>query len=132
MVDQLAARRRADPITPFTPEALLDIQNQCREVRGAADVRDYLVSIVRLTREDEDVKLGASPRATIDLWRASQTAAAVDGRDFVIPDDVKRMAVPVLAHRLVLNVEARVRGRSGADVVNAVLERAAVPVEAAV
>jgi MoxR-like ATPase len=131
MVTQLNVRRHAEPITPFTPEALLDIQNQCQEVRGEPDVRDYLVSLVRSTREDDDVKLGASPRATLDLWRAAQTAAAVDGRDFVIPDDVKRMAVPVLAHRLVLNVEARVRGRSGADVVNAVMERAAVPVEAA-
>jgi MoxR-like ATPase len=130
LVDNAAALRTASPVSPFTPDELLRIQARCREVRGEPDVRDYLVAVVRGTREGEDVKLGASPRATLDLWRAAQTAAAVDGRDFVIPDDVKRMAVPVLAHRLVLTVEARVRGRTGADVVADVLDRAAVPVEA--
>jgi MoxR-like ATPase len=95
----------------------------------ATDVLAYLVSVTRATRTDPDVRLGASPRATLALYRAVQTWAAMQGRDYVLPDDVKRLAGPVLAHRVVVTIEARLRGRSAATVVDGVLRAVAVPVE---
>ena len=76
-------------------------------MRVHEDVRHYLVQVARATRSDPDVRLGASPRATLALHRASQTWAAMQGRDFVVPDDVKYLAVPVLAHRLIASLEAQ-------------------------
>ena len=72
-------------------------------------VRGYLLQIVEKTRHHEDVRLGASPRASIALYRTAQAVAAMAGRDFVLPDDVKRMVVPVLAHRIILRPESRLR-----------------------
>src|SRR5205085_9820762 len=97
-------------------------------VRVHDDVRRYLVKISRATRSDEDVRLGASPRATLALHRASQAWAATQGRDFVLPDDVKRLAVPVLAHRLIASLEARLRGRDAAAIVQSILDTVPVPV----
>src|SRR5262249_46846889 len=97
-------------------------------VRLDEDVRRYLVRIARATREDPDVRLGASPRATLALHRASQAWAAMHGRDFVIPDDIKRLAVPVLAHRLISSLEARLRGRDAAAIVQSILDSVPVPV----
>jgi MoxR-like ATPase len=92
------------------------------------DVRRYLVKITRATREDQDVRLGASPRATLALHRSSQAWAAMHGRDFVVPDDIKYLAVPVLAHRLIASLEARLRGRDASTIVQSVLDAVPVPV----
>jgi len=97
-------------------------------VRIHDDVRRYLVRLTRATREDADVRLGASPRATLALHRASQTWAAIQGRDYVVPDDVKRLAVCVLAHRLIASLEARLRGRDAAAIVESILDKIPVPV----
>jgi MoxR-like ATPase len=94
-----------------------------------ADVRHYLVRVSRATRTDPDVRLGASPRATLALLRASQAWAAMHGRDFVTPDDVKHLARPVLAHRLIAGLEARLRGRDAASIVDSILDKIEVPVE---
>ena len=75
-------------------------------------MRDYLLAIVRATREHPDVTLGASTRAALALYKASQARAAMLGRTYVIPDDVKRLAGPTLAHRLIVRPEATLRGRS--------------------
>src|SRR5438552_3779788 len=83
-------------------------------IRVHDDVRRYVVQVSRATRTDGDVRLGASPRATLALHRASQAWAAMHGREYVIPDDVKDLAVPVLAHRLIASLEARLRGRDAA------------------
>jgi MoxR-like ATPase len=98
-------------------------------VRLHDDVRRYLVQVTRATRTDADVRLGASPRATLALQRASQAWAAMHGRDFVIPDDIKSLAVPVLAHRLIASLEARLRGRDAASIVQGILDTLPVPVE---
>ena len=98
-------------------------------MRVQDDVRHYLVQVSRATRTDPDVRLGASPRATLALHRASQAWAAMQGRDFVVPDDVKYLAVPVLAHRLIASLEARLRGRDAASIVESILDSLAVPVE---
>jgi MoxR-like ATPase len=101
---------------------------QCGHVRVQEDVRRYLVQVTRATRTDQDVRLGASPRATLALHRAAQAWAAMQGRDFVLPDDVKRLAVPVLAHRLLASLEARLRGRDAATIVQGILDTLPVPV----
>jgi MoxR-like ATPase len=97
-----------------------------RSVHIAESVRRYAIDIVTATRDNRDLRLGASPRATLHLLRTGRAAAAIDGRDFVLPDDVQALAVPVLAHRLLLSAEAQVSRRTTQAVVADVL--AAVPV----
>jgi MoxR-like ATPase len=92
-------------------------------------VEAYLVDLVRATREEAGVALGASPRASLALYRASQALAALDGRTYVLPDDVKRLAGPVLGHRLSLSDQARLENRGAAETVAAVLHSVPVPVE---
>jgi MoxR-like ATPase len=110
-----------------TSDVMGAIQESCR-VRVNDDVRRYLVRVTRATREDQDVRLGASPRATLALHRASQVWAAMQGRDFVLPDDIKRLAVPVLAHRLISSLEARLRGRDAVTIIETILDTVPVPV----
>jgi MoxR-like ATPase len=88
-----------------------------RSVYVAPSVKRYVVDLVASTRTSPDLRLGGSPRATIHLVRAARARAAVDGRDFVLPDDVQALAVPVLAHRLLLTAEAQIARRSCAEVV---------------
>jgi MoxR-like ATPase len=102
-------------------------QQAVREVYVDPKVRDYIVEIVRNTREHDDVALGGSPRASIALCRASQALAAIRGHDFVLPDDVKRIAAAVLSHRLIIRPESRLRKVSSANVVNEVLAETSVP-----
>jgi MoxR-like ATPase len=109
-------------------EDVLGAVRECGSVRMHDDVRRYLVQVSRATRNDPDVRLGASPRATLALHRASQAWAAVHGRDFVLPDDVKALAVPVLAHRLIASLEARLRGRDAVAIVQGILDSVPVPV----
>lgn len=111
------------------PDEVVTLRDLCSRVRVDEDVQKYLVAITRASREAKDVRLGASPRATLDLYRAAQAWAAMQGRSFVIPDDVKRLAEPVLAHRLVISAEARLRGRSPAQVIEEVVRSVPVPVE---
>ncbi len=91
---------------------LLDLQKLCRRGNVDSAVRDYMVGLVRATREHDDVKLGASPRASLSLHRAAQALAAVRGRNHILPDDVKLLAAPALAHRLIMKTEARLRERT--------------------
>jgi MoxR-like ATPase len=90
-------------------------------------VREYIIRIVGATREHQDVYLGASPRGSLALFRAAQVWAVLQARDFVMPDDVKALAEPTLAHRLIISPAARMRGISGRDVVSEVLDRMPVP-----
>jgi MoxR-like ATPase len=98
-------------------------------VRVAPDVAAYLVALGRATRQHPQVRLGASPRALAGWYRAAQAGAALDGRDHVLPDDVKRLAGPVLAHRLLLTPEAELHARPAAEVVAEVLRQVEAPVE---
>jgi MoxR-like ATPase len=93
-------------------------------------VRRYAVQIVRETRSDPAFELGASPRASLALFRTARAYAAINGRDFVLPDDVKTMAPHVLPHRLILSTQARLRGRDARQMLAEILERVAVPVSA--
>ena len=110
---------------------LLELQRLCRQVYVDESVRRHLLALTRATREHRTVELGASPRASLGLYRAAQAWAALRGRDFVLPDDVKRLVWPVLGHRLVLSPEARVRGRGSRAVIDEIVASVPVPVESA-
>jgi MoxR-like ATPase len=133
--EDLMLRRfeRDDPFTRLRPVAdasdILALQGQRTHVKVGDAVRAYVLDVVRATRTDGRVILGGSPRATLSLHRAIQARALLDGRAFALPDDVKWLAVDVLAHRLVLNAEARLRAQTAETVVASVLESVPVPVE---
>lgn len=92
-------------------------------------LRDYLVRLAHATRRHPDLALGVSPRATLALFRAAQAYAALQGRDYVIPDDIKLLATPVLAHRLLVRPESALRGRTAAAVLSSVLSEVELKVE---
>ena len=106
-------------------------QAAVREVFVHEKVREYIVRISHATRRSPDLAMGASPRATHALYRTSQALAAIEGRNYVIPDDVKYCALPVFCHRVILNPESRLRGRTTVEAVEAVLETIPAPVERA-
>jgi MoxR-like ATPase len=117
-------------ITPVTtPDELVELGTIVRQVLLNEAVEDYLLAIVRGTRTEARIELGASPRAALALARAAQAAAALDGRPFVLPDDVQALAVPVLAHRLALTAQASLRAETKEAVVAAVVAAVPVPVE---
>jgi MoxR-like ATPase len=113
-----------------TPDELVTLQAGVADVHVEDSVRGYAIRLARATRDHGDVALGASPRGTLALLRGSQALAAVAGRDFVLPDDVKRLAPYALAHRLILKPESQIRARSGDSVVASLLETMDVPVTA--
>jgi MoxR-like ATPase len=92
-------------------------------------VRRYLLTVARATRTHAAVELGASPRAALALFHATRAYAAIAGRDYVLPDDVHRLAVPVLAHRIILSSQSRLRGRDTESLVREIIEEVPVPVE---
>ena len=116
-----------DPVTDA--QELLRAQDAVARVRVEESVRRYTVRIVHATREHRTLMLGASPRAALALYKTAQARAAIDGRDFVTPDDVKALASPVLAHRMILTSNARVRGHTAEQALADVLSSVAVPVE---
>jgi MoxR-like ATPase len=124
---------RDDPLRDLQPvtdgEELREAQRQVREIHVEESVRGYVVRIARATREHADIKLGVSPRATLALYRGAQALAAVRGRTFVLPDDVKEIAPYVLTHRVMIGASTRLRGREARDVLVDVMEAVPVPVE---
>ena len=117
-------------LTPlFDRQALGTFREAVRAIRVGEPVRRYIGAVTRATRGLPGVELGASPRASIALFRASQARAAIHGRDYVLPDDVKRQAPAVLRHRLFLDADAQMRGRTPAAIVAEVLGRVPVPAE---
>ncbi len=111
-------------------EELLNAQAQSREVHLEPELREYIVRLVQGTRQLTEVYLGASPRASLALQGVAQGLAAIAGRSFVLPDDIKKAAAPVLAHRLMLRAEARLRGVTAEGLVKDLLAQVPVPVEA--
>ncbi|MEJ7653746.1 MAG: MoxR family ATPase [Chloroflexia bacterium] len=112
-----------------TTAEVLEAVAVARSVTVERDVAGYIAALVRSTRNHTAVELGASPRAGLSLYRSAQSLAALRGREYVLPDDVKELAVPALAHRLVLDQEARLRGRRAPEVLAELLGRLEVPVE---
>jgi MoxR-like ATPase len=131
MLQRLQRSHPIDDLAPVVTAAdVVASQEAIRELHVDDKVRRYILEIVGLTRQHDDVHLGGSPRASLALFRTAQALAAVSGRNFVLPDDVKRMALPVLGHRLILRPESRLRKVTPASVVNEILGEVTVPVAA--
>ncbi len=111
------------------PEDIVQLSQAASEVHLRDDIRNYVVTCVRATREAPGVELGASPRSAIMLAHASRSLALLNGRDYVIPDDVQRLVPPVLGHRLVTSEESWLRGREGEAILGDILETIPVPGE---
>ncbi len=128
MLDRLRRGHPLDQIEPVvTPEEIVECQKAVREVHVDEKVRRYLTQIVHDTRKSDDLSLGGSPRASIALFRTAQALAAASGRDFVQPDDVKKVAAPVLTHRLILRPESRLRKITAESIVEEIVEEVPVP-----
>jgi len=125
---RVARRERAPTVdTILDTERVRAMRSVPEDVRVEADVLDYIATVTRATREDRRVEVGVSPRGTQRLLEAVRARAVLDGREYVVPEDVKRVAVPVLAHRLVLTPDASIEGVSKADIVGNVLDTVTVP-----
>ncbi len=124
---------RAHPIDALQPvvdgRRIVELSRQVWDVHVDDTVRDYIVALVFGTRRHSDLLLGASPRGSHTLYRAAQTYAALQGRDYVLPDDVKRLAAPVLAHRCLVHPESALRGVAVADVIGDILARTPLAIE---
>jgi MoxR-like ATPase len=119
-----------DTLQPVvSAEQLLEMQRAIRAVHWSPEVERYLLLLVRATRGHAAVQLGVSPRGTLALARACEALAAIQGRDYVQPDDVKRLAPSVLAHRLLTTSRARMNGRQNGEIVKDIVESIPVPVE---
>jgi MoxR-like ATPase len=134
--EELEIARRfvgAGPLDALWPVASVgeveELAGLCREVYVSEAVGEYITDLVRATREHSGIGLGASPRATLALYRGSQALAAIRGRGYVLPDDIKELAVPVLGHRLIMTAQGRLGGRDSAGVVEEVLSKVPSPVE---
>ena len=110
-------------------DEIVAMQKQVRQVRVEESVRRYVVDVARATRKHEDVAVGVSPRGTMMLFHTAQALAAIHGRDYVLPDDVKYLAPFVLTHRIIVNPKTRLRGRNPADVISDIVDTVNVPVE---
>ncbi|MFP6880934.1 MAG: MoxR family ATPase [Roseibacillus sp.] len=109
-------------------DELMDLISAARDVRLTDDLRQYIVALVSATREAKDVQLAASPRASLSLMRLSQALSLFEGRDFVVPETIQDLAVDVIAHRLVVEPEAKYSGRTGRQIVEEILQEVPVPV----
>jgi MoxR-like ATPase len=110
-------------------EELTAMQELIKRVYVHATIRDYLLKIVQATRSHADLALGASPRGSLNLFRTAQAFAALEGRDFVIPDDIKMLAAPVLSHRLIVKPESRLKRRTPRNVIEQILQAVPAPVD---
>ena len=130
-LDMLGSHGASDPIDDLEPVAdafeIRKLIEVVRSVHLSTEVKRYVVDLLSATRASSHLRLGASPRSGLQLVRAARAAAALAGRDYVLPDDVQELAVPVLAHRLLLTADAQVSRRSAADVVADLLERTPLP-----
>jgi MoxR-like ATPase len=121
-----------DPIQDIepaaSPEEIRNIRSQVRKVHVSDNIRDYIIAIIQQTRDSQALYLGASPRSSQHLQRASQGRAILGGRNYVIPEDVMELAVPVLAHRVILSAESKMQGRNPADIIKKLVEKTQVPV----
>jgi MoxR-like ATPase len=127
----LTGHRDGEPVERLLPviteEEVVGLQHAVRGVRIEDSLSDYLLDLVEATREHPDVHLGASTRAALALYRAAQALALIEGRAFVVPDDVKRLAAPVLGHRLLLRRARAAQGDAAEQIVNDLLRHTPVP-----
>ncbi|MDY3561819.1 MoxR family ATPase [Gemmata sp. JC673] len=129
MLSRLQMGHPIDDLKPVvSAEDVMTCQEAVRGVHVDDKVKKYILEVVHASRSHEDILLGGSPRASIALFRTAQALAAISARDFVQPDDIKRVAQPVLAHRIILKPESRLRKRTPAAVVKDLVDDARVPI----
>lgn len=129
MVSRVLQGRQVHTLKPvITKDEMQQLKNETAQVKVHEDVLNYAVEIARATRKNEDILLGASPRGAIALVRAAQARAFLKGRSYTVPEDVAKMAQPVLLHRLILSPKAELEGRRKKDVLSAVLSGVKAPV----
>jgi MoxR-like ATPase len=130
-INILRRQRQAHPIDSVaqvvSAETLLDLQERIKDIYLAEEIEDYIVSLVTATRHHEDVYLGASARGSLALYRTAQARAALAGRDYAIPDDIKALAEAVLGHRLIISPAARIRNVTAPTVMSDILSAVPVP-----
>ncbi|HEX4208455.1 MAG TPA: MoxR family ATPase [Ktedonobacteraceae bacterium] len=128
--------KHAEPLEELQPvmstEQIVALQHVIRQVQWQPEVERYVLAIVRATREHAAIQLGVSPRGTLALYRACEAYAAIQGRDYVVPDDVKFLAPSVLAHRLITTSRTRMRGQRTREIVQEIMQNVPVPVETTV
>jgi len=128
----LFSRKEEDPLEKISPvitcQQISELQEEVKKVSIEKSVAIYMARIVRKTREDSKIRLGLSPRALLSLSRSSQAKAFIEGRDFVIPDDVKNLAVEVLSHRIILESRAQFAGSDKRRIIREILEKLETPV----
>jgi MoxR-like ATPase len=130
MLDRFKAGETPDAIQPSaTSTDIIAARNAVDQVKVDDTVRNYLLDIIEKTRSTESLRLGASPRASLALQHAAQGRAAMYGRDYVLPDDVKQLTVPVLAHRLIAETSTQLRGQATDQIVRDITESTPVPIE---
>ena len=127
----LEEQRLAHPVDSIEQvievEDLLSAQQAVKQIGVSGEVKAYIVDLVDATRKHAEIYLGASPRGSLALYRTAQARAALLGRDYVIPDDIKQMAIPALAHRLIVGSAARIRDVDARAVIGEVLSNVPVP-----
>lgn len=134
-LDELEVLRRAEEEKEFTVEPclakdkLLSLQEECQRVYIDESVKRYLLTLVHKTREHPSIRLGVSPRGAIGLMKAAKAYAFIQGRDYVIPDDIQWLAPYVFSHRIVLAPEAKYEGKSAEEVVSSIIYKTPVPIE---
>jgi MoxR-like ATPase len=109
------------------PAQVSELQQARKQIRISSPVREYITDIVRATRANKSLRFGASPRGSLGLMRAGQALAAVRGREYVLPDDIKYLAGPTLTHRLILKEEERLRGETTERFLEKIIEQVPVP-----
>jgi MoxR-like ATPase len=123
--------QKDDPLVTLEPvadpEQLTNLQQLRKEIKVSAPVREYIADIVAATRNNESLRFGSSPRGSLGLMRAAQGLTALRGRRYVLPDDVKRMVLPVLSHRIILNEEGKLRGELPERILEDIILRIPVP-----
>ena len=126
---QIPARRPSGKLMPVAESSdITALQQEIRNVHVDKSLSNYIVEIVSQTRKHPDVALGSSPRGSLALFRASQAWAFYNGRDFVIPDDIRKMVIPVLSHRIMLKQEAKLKKINPVEILNYIVSRINVPV----
>ncbi|MGI9518159.1 MAG: AAA family ATPase [Pirellulaceae bacterium] len=129
MLGKLQLQHPIETLQPVVDKShIVECQQEVRRVHVDPKVQSYILQLVTQTRENEHLSLGGSPRASIALFRASQALAAMRGRNFVLPDDVKAIAAPVMTHRVILKPESRLRKITGQQIIAELLDQIAVPV----
>ena len=110
-----------------TPEEMLNLQKEREKIYISQEIKHYIVNLANATRNSSKIRYGASPRASLHLMRAAQSLAALRGRDFVLPDDIKELFTPVLAHRLVIDSKERLKGITDQKILQEILAETEIP-----